>query len=106
MAKKEEVNEINRIPFSLEVLGGILEIRVAGDIDAGVLQGKSLSADNIKSFLTNSVECQEYMKVYSLVSLMKIREMILVFLRTVFDTYRVDVLRVKWTNGPDSFSIG
>lgn len=106
MAKKEEVNEINRIPFSLEVLGGILEIRVAGDIDAGVLQGKSLSADSIKSFLTNSVECQEYMKVYSLVSLMKIREMILVFLRTVFDTYRVDVLRVKWTNGPDSFSIG
>jgi len=106
MAKKEEVNETDRIPFSLEITGGVIEIRVAGDMDAGVLQGKSLSADDIKSFLTNSVECQEYMKVYSLVSLMKIREMILSFLRTVFVAYRVEILRAKWTNGPDSFSIG
>jgi hypothetical protein len=103
MNKKEEEA---KVPFTVTVEGSPLSITIAGNINAEVIQSHSLGSAEVRKFLESSPECRDYLKEWSCGNLMKIREVLLAFLRSVFSAYSVEKLRIRWLNGADTLDIG
>jgi hypothetical protein len=103
MSKKED--EV-KVPFSITVEGSPLSVYISGSISAEVLNSSSLGSAEVRNFIENSAECRDYLKAWNCSNLMKIREVLLAFIRSVFAAYSVEVLKIRWLNGGDSLDIG
>jgi arginine/lysine/ornithine decarboxylase len=103
--KKDAINE-ERLPFTVDLDAGQLSITISGVVTAGIVKSKGLSAADIRQFLDSSQECRDFMKTWNCANLFKIREVLMAFIRSVFEPYDVEQLRIKWANGNDSLDIG
>lgn len=95
------------IGFSFAAKEGAITYSIEGMVDATVIANKQLlDSAVIRNFVDSNKECREYKSTYGFINLMKLREAVMVFLRTEFKSYKIEKMKLIWLNGSDTISLG
>jgi len=79
------------------------DFTISGEVGLGALSKASLSPAAIDGFVTQNHRAAE---TWSLVSLIKLRELLLAYITTSFVDYSIKKLEIRWKNGADVLVAG
>lgn len=107
MTKKiEKETEDTPINFAIETFVGPLTININGTVDGEIIKSKSLNPSAIKDFVNHSAECKDYLLSWECANLLRLRAVLLAFISSMFEAFKVERLRIKWVNGSETLDLG
>lgn len=97
----------DKVTFSMCSACGSLTINVEGKMTLDAIKGgEQVDSSTLARFVETDPSCLGFFKQWNMSNLLKIREMIAAFMKTMFKAYEVEKIALTWQNGKDVLEVG